>query len=1656
LKNQRGAYRLVFLLQAMTPKQRHHQLFFFLLFFISSLSAMSQVNRPVYWTKNYGGSSLDDAACIKSTADGGHIMCGSTISNDHDVGGLHGSAKDIWLVKLSKTGAIEWQKTYEGTYDEDANSLILTSDGGYAISGTANMFTGTANALILKISSTGVLQWQKQIGGSSADRGWQLAETTDGGFVITGETIGTPDGDFAGLTNHGDYDLFVAKLSSTGTFLWAKIYGGNQHERGFVIRQLSDGNLLVAGRAVSDNGDVTGNHNNYDAGDYWVLKLTPAGNVIWKKCYGGDGDETPYNAFEKNNRYYLIGTTMNLSHAASGDVNGVIDGYDMWFVVLDTDGNLIRQKCIGGTSSVDFGLDIAPTIDNKFIIAGYSQSDDVYVSGNHGLTDFALIKIDSLGTKQWGKLFGTSQYDRANSVSVNADSSFSLLGNVSVADGDVTAIYGNSDFWLVNYTDTSLYPDLHVKLTGNTQSFVGNKIKYKLIYGKNNNVVAGDTLLLQFIKDSRLQLLSSSRPVSYVSGNTLVWKIPANAVHSSDTTSLQFGMDPGLAFSPDSFRVKAIFGPYDTEFFQSNNVDSITTKMKYQNAAITNPVIDITSIPTVAAGQVVHYTIPYSFQSLLDVTNGTVRLVKDQKIDFVSASPPYSGIVGDTLIWDFSTTLASYSATITMTLHVKDTPVVQPGNIIKNITRLQFTTIDSVVLKRTDSLQQSVNLICTAINNVHTTLPPPQGIQWLRLFGGSASDFISGMAAVSDSSFVAAAIVSSHDEDVAGSPAGDNSYAIKYLTNGNMVWKKQIGGAKNDYLYSVVKAENGSVILAGETNSTDGAFSGNHGNTDVVLTKLDSAGNTVWQKLFGGSRDDGGQPLIRKIRDNKYMILASTSSNDGNVVNPYPDLQLIYQWLFIIDGDGTILSQKVLPDTLFTYFYDVQVTLDKGFILAGLRDNFDTTSLEYSEIGRIVKTDSLGTVLFAKQYTNLHHDQGIVSIAVGADSSFTFTGFIDPGSGADSTCTGLHGDMDVWVGRIDKNGNLLWQKFYGGSSWEAGLAIIKTLDGGYLITGESSSNNGNASGLHDTNGHSADAWIIKLDGNGELAWQKMIGGSENDEGLQAIEMPNSEIIVSGDASSYNNGDIFGSRGDFDGLIFKIGAANNIRGMVYADDNGNHMKDGGESYFTQGIVKSTKGSLVSSSDIVNGFYAISVDTGTYVTQPVINFPYYTSYPVTDTSVFTNYLQADTIDFAMSPLPGINDLKVTVLPLTAARPGFGTQYKIKYENAGTTTFASGNVTLVKDHRAVFDSASLAYTSIAADTIKWNFSNFQPMQTKEFTVYLKLGIPPVLNNGDTLHSYVTVNPIAADSTPLNNSAEINQLVTSSFDPNDKTETHGPGFPAQLLANGEYLNYIIRFQNTGSDTAFRVLVRDTLDAKLDWNSLEMISVSHSYRLTIADQNKLEWKFDPIILPDSTHNMTASQGFIAYRIKPKPNLSEGDTIANRAGIYFDFNLPVITNTQQTVIDHGVSVCPGQNTVYSSGIPGAQAFQWQVNSGNGYINLANGGIYSGVTTDSLRLTAPSSSYSGNKYRCMVTTASGTVPGATYLLQLGATWTGAVSTAWENPGNWNCGVVPDAQTDVIISKAGTITVNSTTAIRSLNVKPGVQFMVGAGVEFKILH
>ncbi len=361
--------------------------------------------------------------------------------------------------------------------------------------------------------------------------------------------------------------------------------------------------------------------------------------------------------------------------------------------------------------------------------------------------------------------------------------------------------------------------------------------------------------------------------------------------------------------------------------------------------------------------------------------------------------------------------------------------------------------------------------------------------------------------------------------------------------------------------------------------------------------------------------------------------------------------------------------------------------------------------------------------------------------------------------------------------------------------------------------------------------------------------------------------------------------------------------NTIKGSVFLDQNYNSIKDAGEPIVNDASVEVTKPNIDTIiTNTYNGDFLISIDTGKYITRVVPYRPYFTVVPVSFTINHPTYFNTDDISFALQPIPGKHDLAVEVVAAWPTIPGFENLYAISFHNNGTDTVTSGVVQYVKSSKYSYMGASQSPSSINGDTLRWNFTNLNPLETRSILLYCRLQPPPSVNIGDTLQSVASISTNLTDLTPTDNTLNLKQIAQGAFDPNDKTENHGGKISTTQVANGDYLHYTIRFQNTGNDTAFNVYIRDTLDNKLDWNTMQTIVSSHNFQMNRNDGNRCLFTFRNINLVDSNKNEPKSHGYIVYKIKAKPNVQIGNVIKNTAAIYFDYNLPIITNTEMTTV----------------------------------------------------------------------------------------------------------------------------------------------------------
>jgi hypothetical protein len=317
---------------------------------------------------------------------------------------------------------------------------------------------------------------------------------------------------------------------------------------------------------------------------------------------------------------------------------------------------------------------------------------------------------------------------------------------------------------------------------------------------------------------------------------------------------------------------------------------------------------------------------------------------------------------------------------------------------------------------------------------------------------------------------------------------------------------------------------------------------------------------------------------------------------------------------------------------------------------------------------------------------------------------------------------------------------------------------------------------------------------------------------------------------------------------------------------------------------------------------SGNYSIPVQAGNHTITPVLENPtYFTISPTSVTASFPAQTSPFTQNFCLSANGAHNDLEVVIIPITVARPGFDAKYKIVYKNKGTTA-QSGNLLFnYNDNLMNYLTSSVVPAFQSNGVLNWNFTNLAPLEQKEVTVSFTLNTPtqtPPLTAGDILHYTAQVNA-GTDETTLDNTFTLNQTVVNSFDPNDKTCLEGTTITQAKV--GDYVHYLIRFENTGTANAQNIVVKDDIDAsKYDLSSLVSLTGSHDF-VTRITGNTVEFIFENIQLPFDDAN---NDGYVSFKIKTKSTLNVGDSFSNKAEIYFDYNAPIITNNYITNVQN--------------------------------------------------------------------------------------------------------------------------------------------------------
>jgi prepilin-type N-terminal cleavage/methylation domain-containing protein/uncharacterized delta-60 repeat protein len=357
----------------------------------------------------WGGTGTEDGFSVVQTSDGGYATIGQTDS--FGVG-----SSDMFLAKYVADGTLSWSKTWGGGNTEYGYDLVQTSDGGYAVTGITNSYgAGGYDMFIAKFTSSGTLSWNRTWGGAAYDQGRSIIQTSDGGYVVTGSTE---------LSGAGMADTILIKYNSSGTMLWNRTWGGTGVEWGNSVIQTSDG-----GYAVTGDTSICSPTCSYDA---TLVKYASDGTLSWNRSIGGSGSDYGFSIIQTSDGGYVI-AGMTYSYGA-GDM-------DAYLVKLNSSGVMSWDKTWGG-ADYDFNHSVTQTSDGGYVVVGFTNTFGA------GSGDSFNAKYSNTGSLIWDNTFGSYRGDdRAYGVASTSDGGFVVVGSARLEMGPG----GLSDVFIAKY-----------------------------------------------------------------------------------------------------------------------------------------------------------------------------------------------------------------------------------------------------------------------------------------------------------------------------------------------------------------------------------------------------------------------------------------------------------------------------------------------------------------------------------------------------------------------------------------------------------------------------------------------------------------------------------------------------------------------------------------------------------------------------------------------------------------------------------------------------------------------------------------------------------------------------------------------------------------------------------------------------------------------------------------------------------------------------------------------------------------------------------------------------------------------------------------------------------------------------------------------------
>lgn len=760
----------------------------------------------------------------------------------------------------------------------------------------------------------------------------------------------------------------------------------------------------------------------------------------------------------------------------------------------------------------------------------------------------------------------------------------------------------------------------------------------------------------------------------------------------------------------------------------------------------------------------------------------------------------------------------------------------------------------------------------------------------------------------------------------------------KVSTNGDLIWARQLTGASDEYAYSITLDSDQNCYIAGSFTGSlafEGMTLATGSNLHkMFVLKLDSTGtyvNSFTPGYVSGSSKaldievDNQQNcyIVGSFRDtyNPQLQIGNDTLRNTLISTAYQECGLVFK----LDSSFQPVWHKHFqscyrdgtPYSTGSDYTQISKAPGNTFYIAGNFKNqayfSDSTlftvsgDIQYQDV-ILEKIDTAGITLWRKQYgiVNSANEDAITDITTmetDSNGNLLLAGtfeFYNTGANLVIENYSFNNGWanDIYYAKYDPFGNLLWARnVYGGNSADFPVDIAIDQHDDLFISSILSQ----SSTFTDTTFNG----LSYFTGYGVLF--NGVGGELRE--LKNI-YPMTAGVFEGYApqvafDNYGNRYTFGMskntfNGNPDGLYINKRSSGDVSflGTVFEDSNLNAILDSTENPIPNVIIKGDNGMFYKTSDQYGNF-TVSLDTNSHTFQAFPPQYWHVFNPSTGIRHTTPPYTSDSImglNFAMAMYPDITDVRID-LTAQSFRPGFYSTMYLAYKNVGTTISATGQIKLIFSDTLNYLSSSITPSVQIGDTLIWDYDSLDVAE--ERYIHIEFAVPNNANLlGQPISCFSSINPILADSNMLNNFNTFIRNISGAYDPNYKrVNPEGIGTNGYIPSETDWLEYEIHFQNTGSDTAINVSLVDTLSPRLIIQTFDVLNVSHSYTYTLNGPGVVTFAFDSIMLPDSTTNLIASEGFVKFRVKCEPNLSQGIKIKNTSDIFFDFNPSIRTNT---------------------------------------------------------------------------------------------------------------------------------------------------------------